>query len=138
MSLSMGQYYANPNNQFWRVIYAVYGVDGQDASYEEKVRFLLEHKIALWDIFHSADRKGAMDSDIKFEQPNNLLQLLQDHPGIRRILLAGKKAESSFRKLFPAVSVEAFYVPSTSPAFAKMSFESKVRAWESAIFIDLG
>jgi len=132
-SLRMSQYYANPNNQFWRIIYKVFDKDYVNPSYDEKVCFLLENKIALWDVFHSAIRKGALDSDIKFEESNDIPGLVREYPGINRILLAGRKAEGSFHKYFPGISVNAAYVPSASPAYAKMTFEDKVKDWKAAI-----
>ena len=132
-SLKMNQYYANPYNQFWRIIYKVFNYEFIDPAYDEKAFFLLKHHIALWDIFHSAERKGALDSDIEFEKPNDIPGLLQAYPVIKKILLAGKKAEKSFRKLFPGISVDAVYVPSTSPAYAKKPFEDKVIDWKNEL-----
>jgi len=132
-SLQKGQYYANPHNQFWRIIFQVFEADCADLSYDEKVSFLIEHKVALWDVFYSADRTGALDADIRNELPNDIAGLLLDFPNINRILLNGKKAETSFRKSFPDICIDAVYVPSTSPAYAKMSLAGKTREWKAAI-----
>ena len=132
-SLRMGEYYANPNNQFWRIIYRVFDEEYAGLAYDERIRFLRTHRIALWDVFRSAVRKGALDSDIRSEEPNDIPGLLLDHPGLIHILLAGRKAERSFRIHFPDFAVDAVYVPSTSPAYAKRTFENKVYNWKSAI-----
>ena len=141
----MGQYYANPNNQFWKIIYSVFGSDNifsadkisgaatVNLSYDEKMRFLLFNKIALWDIFHSAERKGALDADIKSETPNDIPGLLRSYPGIRRIITAGRKAESSVKKYFPDIGVDVVYVPSASPAYAGLSLDDKIQRWRSAV-----
>jgi len=132
-SLKKQQYYANPNNQFWRIIYTVFDEEAMAPEYEEKVLFLLDHQIALWDVFHSADRNGAMDADIKSEVLNDVPGLIQIYSGIKCILLAGRKAETSFRKHFAGLNADVVYVPSTSPAYAKMKLDAKIEAWKYAI-----
>ena len=97
-SLQKKQYYANPQNQFWSIIFKVFGEDAAGSSYDERLSYLLKNKIALWDIFHSAERKGALDADIKNEAPNDIPGLVQMYPGLSRILLNGRKADNSFRK----------------------------------------
>ena len=135
-SLRRRQYYANPNNQFWRIIYNVFGEDdgfNTEPPYEQKLQFLLEHKIALWDVFRSADRPGAMDSDIKNPELNDIQGLLTSHPCIKRILLAGRTAEKAFRKHFSDIPIHTIYVPSASSAFAKKPLEEKTEDWKAAI-----
>jgi len=132
-SLRRRQYYANANNQFWSIIYKVFGESATDSDYESKTRFLLENKIALWDVFRSAYRLGAMDSDIKNPESNDIPGLISAHPQIKRILLAGRTAEKAFRKHFPDVDVEAVYVPSASSAYAKKSIDDKINDWKRAL-----
>ena len=132
-SLRVGQYYANPNNQFWSIIYSVFNEAILAPSYSDKLAFLSEHEIALWDIFYSAERKRALDSNIRNEIPNDISGLIQSHPNINRILLNGKKAEKAFNRYFSNVSIDAVYVPSTSPAYAKITLEDKVKEWKAAI-----
>jgi len=136
-SLTMSQYYANPHNQFWNIVYTVFEEKKIGLTYQEKTCFLTEHKLALWDIFYSADRIGALDADIKNGTPNKIPELLENHPGIKRILLNGRKADEFFRKFFPNITIDAAYVPSTSPAYAKKSLPEKMIDWKSAI-IDEG
>ena len=135
-SLRQRQYYANTNNQFWRIIYSVFDSKSDDISeysYDEKIRFLLDHKIALWDVFRSADRSGALDADIKNPEVNDIHGLLAAHPRIKRILLAGRAAENAFRKHFSDITIHAIYVPSASSAYAKKSFDEKIADWKSAL-----
>ena len=54
-SLKKQENYGNPNNHFWRLIYALFGRE-PDAEYEKKIAFLLSRKIALWDSIASAAR----------------------------------------------------------------------------------
>jgi len=137
-SLSLRQYYAHPGNLFWRIIYGIFDEDARGATYEDKLRFLLDREIALWDMFFSAERAGALDADIRNGTPNDIPGLIQKYPSIKRVLLAGRKAEKSFKKLFPCIAVESFYVPSTSPAYAGKAFEGKLKEWKDALSDTLG
>lgn len=146
-SLRLHQYYANRNNQFWSIIYKAFGEvfndSAHDIPYEERVRFLLTREIALWDVFHTAIRPGALDSKITGAEPNDIPGLLLAFPRIERILLAGRKAEAAFLKYFckrqaefsvvPNVAVSTEYVPSTSPAYAKITFDDKLEIWRTAL-----
>lgn len=132
-SLRQRQYYANPGNQFWSIIYRVFGEDKPESSYELKLRFLLERRIALWDVFNTAKRHGALDADIRDPEPNDVRGLIQRYPRVKRILLAGRTAERAFAAFFPDVPVDAFYVPSASSAYAKIPVDSKISMWKEAI-----
>ena len=133
-SLRLGQYYAYTNNQFWMILYNVFEESEPSVSYSEKLSFLHKHSVALWDVFYSAERQGALDADIKNEVPNDIPGLVNAYPNITRILLNGRTAEKSFHIFCPDVCVNAVYVPSTSPAYAKMSLEAKASAWRDALF----
>ena len=132
-SIRRRQYYANPNNQFWEIIYNVFREVNVGSTYKEKVCFVLKNKLAVWDVFHSTDRKGALDADIKNEEPNAVRELVQAYPNLKRILLNGRKAEKSFYKYFPDITIKAVYVPSTSPAYAGKPINEKIKDWEGAI-----
>jgi len=116
------------------ILYKVFGESEPAVSYSEKVTFLHKHGIALWDVFYSAERQGALDADIKNEVPNDIPGLIKAYPNITRILLNGRKAEKSFHIFCPDINTNALYVPSTSPAYAKMSLEAKARVWRDALF----
>lgn len=131
-SLSMKQYYAHPQNQFWRILYHLFGREKVDSAYEEKIRFVLEHRIAIWDIFHTAERKGALDSNIKNVVVNDIMGLVEKYPNIKRILLSGRTSEKAFLSNFPSVPVSAIYVPSPSPAHTK-PLDEKIRIWREAL-----
>lgn len=133
-SLRKRQYYANPNNQFWSIIYSVYDEKTVESSYEDKICFLLDHRIALWDVYYSADRLGALDADIKNPELNDIKGLLHSHPCIKRILLAGRTAEKVFGKYFPDVSIESLYIPSASSAYAKKPIDEKTHDWKNALY----
>lgn len=99
ISLREQQYYANPHNHFWNIIYSV--LDKEiDYDYEYRKKFLLENKIALWDIISYADREGSLDSSIRNVIPNEVPNLLAEYPNIKVIILNGTATEKYFKKYF--------------------------------------
>ena len=63
-SLSASEYYAHPQNSFWRIMQELFGVDGH---YDQRCVLLGESKLALWDVLRSSVRRGSLDSDIRRE-----------------------------------------------------------------------
>ncbi len=121
-------FYGHPQNRFWRVIAAVMRVD-VPATVEEKRQFLLDHRIALWDVIASCDITGSSDSSIKNVVANDLTAILEIAP-IRQIFVNGKTAERYYnRYIRAAVGREAICLPSTSPANAACGIERLVDAW---------
>lgn len=129
-SLRQNQYYAFKRNQFWDIIYKVFDSEKSD-EYEEKVKFLRENKIALWDVIYKCNREGSLDSNIKDEIPNDILNLLDKYPNINYILFNGGKAEKSFKKHFGfklPYNIEFYRMPSTSPAYT-IKLKEKLKDW---------
>jgi hypoxanthine-DNA glycosylase len=59
MSLILHQYYGNPRNHFWKIGYSLFGREPHPV-YEDRVAFLREKRIALWDVIDSCERgRGA-------------------------------------------------------------------------------
>ncbi len=56
-SLDAGQYYAHPQNAFWRIMGELVGA-GPDKSYEERTHILRKRGIAVWDVLKSCVRAG--------------------------------------------------------------------------------
>ena len=65
------QYYANPGNDFWRLIGAALNQPFDGLSYESKVELLKGSRIGLWDAYHSCIRPGSMDGDITEQELND-------------------------------------------------------------------
>jgi TDG/mug DNA glycosylase family protein len=131
----MKQYYADPRNQFWSIVYGAFGEASIDVEYEHRAKFLLDHNIAIWDMFHVADRKGSIDANIKNEISNDIPDLLQKYPGIKRIILAGRKAARSFQTHFPNLAVETVNVPSSSPTPGRYTktLDEKIQIWKAVL-----
>ena len=139
-SLDMQQYYAHPQNAFWKVIAQVLGF-GSSLPYERRVESLTAHGIALWDVLAAAERPGSLDSSIVHASAtaNDFASFYRAHPHIRRVLFNGRKAEEMYGRLVLAgVSAEFAdmrysCMPSTSPAHAGMTFAEKLEKWRKEL-----
>jgi TDG/mug DNA glycosylase family protein len=137
-SLQMQQYYAHPQNAFWKLIAAIFGTESS-LPYTRRVRTLTANGIALWDVLAKAERPGSLDSSIvaASAQANDFVSFYRTHPHIRRVLFNGRKAEDLYRRLalpgLPADLPRLHYVsmPSTSPAHAGMTFAKKLERWST-------
>ena len=95
VSLQYAQYYADSRNKFWTILSAVYE-ETIPPDYPNRLRFLRKKRIALWDVLHSANRRGSLDRDIKNAVPNDFSRLLRVHRNIAAIALNGKRAWDLF------------------------------------------
>jgi hypoxanthine-DNA glycosylase len=136
----MQQYYAHPQNAFWKVITRSFGVESS-LPYERRVETLTAHGIALWDVLAAAERPGSLDSSIVHAsaEANDFVSFYRAHPRIRRVLFNGRKAEDLYGRLvlpevaamFPGLQYRC--MPSTSPAHAGMTFAEKLDSWRKEI-----
>lgn len=137
-SLTAGQYYAHPQNAFWRIMQEILGIPA-NADYTVRVEALKRSNIALWDVLESCIRPGSMDSAIDMDSAkvNDIQALLQRHPKISCICFNGSIAEKIFKKrVLPSLgdfSIKYIRLPSSSPAHASVSYENKIIAWRDAI-----
>ena len=135
-SLAVGEYYAHPQNAFWRIMRELVGADG---SYASRCAALVEARIALWDVLEQSVRPGSMDANIQLDtsQANDFTGFLSQHPGIETICFNGRKAEEMFHRLVGPEALQCTLrfelLPSTSPAHASMPFDEKLRRWRSSI-----
>jgi TDG/mug DNA glycosylase family protein len=141
VSLERGEYYANPQNSFCKIIIAARLPD-LPADYAGRVRVLTSERIALWDVLAAATRSGSLDADIADDAiPNNFRAFFHAHPLIRLIGFNGGTAAKLYqRHVIPTLTdgqraIAITTLPSTSPAHAGVSFARKAARW-SAIFGD--
>lgn len=128
-SLKKQAYYGNDRNLFWKLLANVVGKE-VPTEYEARKVFLLENKIALWDVCQTCFREGSLDNAITGETPNELISFLQKYPEIKAIALNGQKAEKLFTKYFGRIpGIELYSMPSTSGANAGIKRETKVSRW---------
>lgn len=57
-------FYHHPQNRFWKILSNLYNYQSLETIIEKK-QFLLEHKIAVWDVIASCEITGSSDSSIK-------------------------------------------------------------------------
>ena len=97
-SLEEQQYYAHPQNRFWKVMVSICDEPKlYELNYDLKLKTLLKNNIALWDTIKSCKRDGSLDSDIQNETPNDIRKLLKKYPNIKTICLNGNKSYSAFK-----------------------------------------
>ena len=135
LSLEKKQYYAHPQNRFWKLMGMFCNCKNlSDLDYSNKLEILLDNKLALWDVIASCNRIGSLDSNIQNEKPNNILKLLDNYK-IEKICLNGNKAYSAFKRYFPELLThyECYKLPSTSPANARYNLEDLYNEWSKAI-----
>ena len=114
-SREVGFYFSHPKNRFWSTLASVYHVEIGN-SIDEKITFLHEHHIALFDVIKSCDITSSSDSSIKNVIPNDISKIL-NKTQIKTIFTVGKKASQLYQKyLFPKTTIESICLPSTSPA----------------------
>ncbi len=138
-SIDAGQYYAHPQNAFWKIMSSLYGIDG---SYQQRCAQLIERRIALWDVLASSVRPGSLDASIQTDTANvnDFSRFLVAHTNIRLIVFNGQKAQQLFRKFVRMEDEDGLLqhiackvLPSTSPAYAAMPFSGKLGAWKTAL-----
>lgn len=95
LSLSKKQYYANPSNDFWKLIGAALNHHLDGLSYESKLEMLKAHGIGLWDTYHNCVRPGSMDKDIGERELNDFSALKALAPKLRVVCFNGKEAAKS-------------------------------------------
>lgn len=133
VSLEKNQYYAHPQNQFWRLLGAVLGLDMKAMDYDKRVKACEKNGVALWEVYASCEREGSLDSDIVDPEPAAVPQLLRDNKTIRAVFCNGGTSWRAFQRHFAESlpsGVEAFGLPSSSPAHAGRTFEQKLEHWK--------
>jgi hypoxanthine-DNA glycosylase len=136
-SIQKQEYYANPRNQFWSILEKVYEQPIGD-HYEERLRFLGNKDLALWDVLQSAEREGSSDRNIKNGRPNDFKGLFAAYPGLKAIAFNGVEAANLFSRLvlrrqaIPRLNnLRQLYLPSTSvmPGRYVLLLEQKIQKW---------
>ena len=135
-SLEMQQYYAHPQNAFWRIMAQLLDFD-PDQPYLARIGRLRDCGVALWDVLAACERRSSLDSDIVESSiiANDFTAFLSGHPLIEHVYCNGAKSFQSFlRHVRPHLGeknlgIPVKCLPSTSPAHAAMDFQAKLLAW---------
>jgi TDG/mug DNA glycosylase family protein len=135
-SLKAQAYYAHPRNAFWPIMSELFDID-VTATYDQRVSSLLNHRVALWDVLYACERQGSLDSAIQknSEQVNDFESLFINYPNISAVYCNGGKAWNSYlryvQKPLGLHDIEAYCLPSTSPAHARLNFTAKLSLWRT-------
>ena len=135
-SIAANEYYAHPQNSFWRIMGELVGAGG---DYADRCSALQRGKIALWDVLASSVRPGSLDADIQMSsaEVNDFVHFLAAHTAVERICFNGQKAAKIFSDRVSQDIIDSriqlFTLPSTSPAHAAMRFDEKLELWRTGI-----
>ena len=124
-SREVGFYYGHPRNRFWSTLSKVYNEEIKDTkdTKEDKVKFLIKHNIALFDVLKSCEITSSSDATIKNPVSNDLSDILKSS-NIKAIFTTGTKAYTLYQKyIYPKTKIKAIPLPSTSPANSKKDIE---------------
>lgn len=137
-SLRLQQYYAHPQNHFWRILQSLWPQHPLPGAgqYPARCAWLLDRGLGLWDVYAACEREGSLDSAIRAAEVNDFARLRQV---CSRLCAVAHNGGESFRHAarvqqalgvaagLPAI--ESVRLPSTSPANASWSFARKRAAW---------
>ncbi len=136
----MRQYYAQPQNAFWRIMDVLFGA-GPALAYEDRIERLVASRVAVWDVLAAGERNGSLDSAIVTTSMviNDFGGFFERHGDVGLICFNGAKAAELYRRqvlpVLPArvAAIERRLLPSTSPANASVSFARKLERWSAAL-----
>jgi len=138
-SLEAHQYYAHPRNAFWPIMADILAIDIND-SYSERCEALAVAGVMVWDVIAHCEREGSLDSSIK----GNALQVndftfLQEACEIAVLCNGGKAYELFVKQVVKplAITNSVYKLPSTSPAYAAKTLQSKKADWNEVFVQEL-
>ena len=118
-------YYSNPTNRFWKILGIIFNEENLTTN-EEKIDFLLNNHIALFDVIKSCEINGSSDSSIKNVIPNDINKLIKNSK-VKYIFTNGNKAHELYQKyIFKSTKIVDIKLPSTSPANCQKDIEKKL------------
>ena len=135
-SVEKQQYYGHPQNAFWRVMDELFGA-GIEMPYADRVETLVKNRVAVWDVLAASIRPGSMDSaiDETTARSNDFNRFFREQPEIGLVCFNGKAAARLYDRLVApelekgSNTPEYQTLPSTSPAYASMTFADKLERW---------
>ena len=98
-SLAMRQYYAQPQNAFWKIMGRLFGA-APELPYERRVEVLRTRRVAVWDVLAAGERAGSLDSAIVPSSivVNDFATFFASHGEIRVVCFNGGKAAELYRR----------------------------------------
>ena|ERR1035441_1300470 len=130
-SLAAEQYYANPGNDFWKLVGAALNQNLEGLPYQDRIRCLKAEGIGLWDAYHACFRPGSMDKDITEKESNDFTILKAIAPNIRLICFNGKGAAEAEESLI-RLGYQTRHLPSSSGA-NRRDQEGRLICWKAVL-----
>ena len=132
ISLEKQEYYANPANQFWKIMFHIWDKPFSE-DYNKRLQLLAENRIALWDVLSQCERSGSSDNKIRNDKPNDLIALIRQYPNLTHLMFNGNKPLEFFvkHKLSEGRLVPVPSFPSTSPANTWLTIAEKTERWSA-------
>ena len=124
-SRASGFYYAHPTNRFWPILENLFNT--KLSTKEEKIKFLHDNNIALWDVFKSCDIKASSDATIKNYELNDIDQIV-NYASIKAIFCTGKRAFNTLVKYYQT-NIPIFYLASPSSANATLKLNELIKEY---------
>ena len=122
-------FYHHPQNRFWKILGNIFDDDNLSTIVLKK-QFLLNNKIALWDVIASCNIKGSSDSSISDVKVNDLMQII-NNSAISHIYTNGNLANKLYHQYFDdKIALPVTKLPSSSPANAGYSLERLIECWK--------
>ena len=110
-------FYGSPQNRFWRVLAAVLGREKPEST-EEKKRFLLSNRIAVWDVIGRCEIAGSADGSIRNALPNDTHPCWQAATFAKFSPTEKPQYVLYVKRIQPETGQRQYVLPSTSPADA--------------------
>ena len=104
-------------------------VDLTALDYSERLTALRAARIGLWDTIASAIRSGSLDAAIREAEHAPLAELVARLADLRAVGFNGATSARIGRRALAGSALALIDLPSSSPAYAAMSFASKRERW---------
>lgn len=131
-SREAGFFYSHPQNRLWKVMELIFN-ETIDPNTNSRIGFLLEHKIAMWDVVSECVIKGAADASIKKVVVNDFTQIFLTAK-INTIFLTGKTAYNLYKKYCSEnYDVPYHLLPSPSSANCAVHIDTLVESYKEIL-----
>lgn len=132
-SLKAQEYYAHPQNHFWKIMAALTRRPLDRMAYLERVAAVLALRIGVWDVIAACEREGSGDDRIENAKLNDFSRFAAGAPRLKRVCFNGQAAAKLGVPVFAGKPYQLCVLPSSSPRNARMPLVEKVRLWSEAL-----
>lgn len=130
-SLELQEYYGYRHNRFWKIMSRCFAMPID--TYAEKKQIIYRNHLILWDVIHSCEREGSLDSKIRNETVNPIDQLATHYPTLHTVICNGKKSETLYLRYFSGLDLTLHSLPSTSNANRTIKEDALFECWITAL-----